>query len=166
MLAKALFRMLMSGMLLVVALSAAMALPSAGVLAKPSKGCVAGGTGYVGTLSDGSVLNWHGTYIVSLCPDATGPQDGDSNVQHRTYPDGTTENYKIVYSTADLSDNGVFCYWDMTIDPTTDGPGYHCPDGYVEGHLYWYIVSSWGDSPYLEPNGGTSSNPNGIGVYK
>jgi hypothetical protein len=163
---KASLRFIASGFLVVVAILSAFAMPSGDATAKPSKGCVDGGMGYVGTLDDGSVLNWHGTYIISLCPGATGPQDGDSNVQHRTYPDGTTENYKVVYSTADLTGDGVFCYWDLTVDPGLGGDGYYCPAGPDQGHLYWYIVSSWGDSPYLEPNGGTSSNPNGIGVYK
>jgi len=161
--------MLMSASLVVVAMAAAIAMLVSGVLAAPEKGCLAGGTGYVGPVTDPDTgityqLNWHGTYIISLCPDATGPQDGDSNVQHKTYPDGTTENYKIVYSTADLTGDGLYCYWDLDMG----GPGYHCPNGAAEGHLYWYIVSSWGDSPYLEPaqSGGWSSSPNGIGPYK
>lgn len=134
-------------------------------------GCVDKGKGFVGAVPGdptGAVLNWHGTYVIGLCPGATGPKAGDSDVQQITYPDGTTERYKIVYSTADLTPNGVFCYWDLTIDPATAGPGYHCPAGPAQGHLYWYIVSSAGDSPYLEPagSGGTKSRPNGIGVYK
>ena len=132
-------------------------------------GCVDGGKGYVGIVPGTTErLNWHGTYVISLCPGATGPQAGDSDVQTITYADGTYERYKIVYSTADLSPNGVFCYWDMTTDPSLSGTGYHCPTGSANDDLKWYIVSSSGDSPYLEPanSGGWQSHPNGIGVYK
>lgn len=137
-------------------------------------GCVAGGKGYVGPIYGPETneivaqLNWHGTFIFSHCAGATGPQDGDSDIQQITYPDGATESYKIVYSTQDLtSANGPFCYWDLTIDPGQDGPGYHCPEGSEGAHLYEWIVSSSGDSPYLEPanSGGWKSNPNGRGVY-
>lgn len=155
----------LAGVLLVSMLGAGTAMA-----AKGGPGCVDGGKGFVGEVpaAGGLILNWHGTYIISLCPGATGPQAGDSNVQQLRYPDGTTEKYKIVYSTKDLTPNGVFCYWDLTLDPTLTGSGYHCPDGSDDGHLYWYIVSSSGDSPFLEPagSGGTSSRPNGRGVYK
>lgn len=132
-------------------------------------GCVDGGKGYVGIVPGTTErLNWHGTYIIGLCPGATGPQAGDSDTQTITYADGTYERYKIVYSTDDLSPNGVFCYWDLTTDPSLTGSGYHCPSGSANDDLKWYIVSSSGDSPYLEPanSGGWKSHPNGIGVYK
>jgi len=153
----------LAGALLVSTVGSGTALAAPG-----GPGCVDGGKGFVGTLSDGSILNWHGTYIVSLCPGATGPQAGDSNVQEIRYPDRTTEHYKIVYSKDDLAPNGVFCYWDLTLDPTLTGAGYHCPAGSNNTDLKWYIVSSSGDSPFLEPagSGGTSSRPNGRGVYK
>jgi hypothetical protein len=133
-------------------------------------GCVDGGKGYVGIVPGTTErLNWHGTYIIGLCPGATGPQAGDSDVQTITYADGTYERYKIVYSTDDLTaSNGVFCYWDLTTDPSLSGSGYHCPSGSANDDFKWYIVSSSGTSPYLEPaqSGGWKSRPNGIGVYK
>lgn len=130
-------------------------------------GCVAGGKGYVGPIYGPETneivaqLNWHGTFVFSQCG-GTGPQSGDSDIQQITYPDGTTESYKIVYSTQDLGTlQGAFCY--MNVD-TGD---YHCQDGYVAGSLYEWIISSSGDSPYLEPagSGGWQSNPNGRGIY-
>src|SRR5579863_9986061 len=53
-------------------------------------GCVDGGKGYVGIVPGTTErLNFHGTYIVGLCPGATGPQAGDSDTQTITYADGT-----------------------------------------------------------------------------
>jgi hypothetical protein len=158
---------------LVVALgiTAAIIVPRVAASSAGGPGCVDGGKGFVGLVpgGGGERLNWHGTYIISLCPGATGPQAGDSNVQRITYPDGTYEQYKIVYSTDDLTtSNGVFCYWDLTSDPGLNGSGYHCPNGANNTDLKWYIVSSSGTSPYLKPagSGGWQSRPNGLGLYK
>lgn len=155
------------GVLLAITVGTALAAPGNPNAQGNGPGCVAGGKGYVGPLPGSAntngipvQLNWHGSFVFSLCG-GTGPQDGDWDIQHFTYPDGTTENYKVVFSTDDLTPNGVFCYMDLHT-------GEYHPKDCSAGDLYWYIVSSSGDSPYLEPaaSGGTKSTPNGFGRYK
>jgi hypothetical protein len=139
-------------------------------------GCNKQGTTFNGEVQnpgDPSGPNWyltmHGSYQLGKC-NGTGPSEGDWNVQTATGPDGYWEYYKNVFTTQDLTSNGAFAYWDLTVDSDYSGTGYH-PNTCTGEHFCWWITKSNGNSPFLEPsvNGAVitvNATHAGFGVFK